>query len=51
MRTIQTQVTVNQDHVLNLTLPEDITEGTYQVVIVMNLISDKKNISNQKKDE
>lgn len=30
MRTIQTQVTVNQDHVLNLTLPEDITEGTYQ---------------------
>lgn len=49
MHTIQTQVTVNQDHVLNLTLPEDITEGTYQVVIVMNLISDKKNISNQKK--
>lgn len=36
MHTIQTQVTVNKDHVLNLVLPEDITEGTYQVVIVMN---------------
>jgi len=36
MHTIQTQVTVNKDHILNLVLPEDITEGTYQVVIVMN---------------
>jgi hypothetical protein len=36
MHTIQTQVTVNRDHVLNLVLPEEITEGTYQIVIVMN---------------
>lgn len=36
MHTIQAQVTVNRDHVLNLVLPEEITEGTYQIVIVMN---------------
>jgi hypothetical protein len=36
MHTIQTQVTVNKDHILNLVLPENITEGTYQIVIVMN---------------
>lgn len=36
MHTIQAQVTVNKDHVLNLVLPEEITEGTYQIVIVMN---------------
>lgn len=36
MHTIQTEVTVNRDHVLNLVLPEEITEGTYQIVIVMN---------------
>jgi hypothetical protein len=36
MHTIQAQVTVNRDHVLNLVLPEEISEGTYQIVIVMN---------------
>jgi hypothetical protein len=36
MHTIQTQVNVSQDHILNIDLPDDIAEGTYQVVIVMN---------------
>ena len=36
MRTIQTQVQINGDHVLSVPLPKDIAEGTYQVVIVMN---------------
>ncbi|WP_017295807.1 hypothetical protein [Geminocystis herdmanii] len=48
MHTIQTQVTVNKDHILNLTLPEDITEGTYQVVIVMNPKLDNYNTNDQK---
>ena len=36
MRTIQTQVQINGDHVLSVPLPKEIAEGTYQVVIVMN---------------
>lgn len=43
MHTIQTQITVNKDHVLNIILPEDITEGTYQVVIVISPKIDKNN--------
>ncbi len=36
MHTIHTQVKINRDHILNVNLPNDIAEGTYQVVIVMN---------------
>ena len=36
MRTIQTQVQINGDRILSISLPKDIAEGTYQVVIVMN---------------
>ena len=36
MHTIQTEAKVNKDHILNIALPDDIAEGTYQVVIVMS---------------
>lgn len=36
MHTIETKIQVNKDHVLNISLPDDIEEGMYQVVIVMN---------------
>ena len=36
MRTIQTQVQINGDRILSISLPKDIAEETYQVVIVMN---------------
>ncbi|EAZ92848.1 type II toxin-antitoxin system RelN family antitoxin [Crocosphaera chwakensis] len=36
MHTIHIQVKVNRDHVLNVDLPNEIAEGTYEVVIVMN---------------
>jgi len=36
MRTIETQVNITSDHLLNVQLPEDIEEGQYQVVIVIN---------------
>ncbi|MGK7879021.1 MAG: hypothetical protein AB4060_02835 [Crocosphaera sp.] len=36
MHTIQTEVKINKDHILNIALPDDIAEGTYQVVIVMS---------------
>ncbi len=36
MHTIQTTVQVSSDRILNISLPKDMTEGTYQVVIVMN---------------
>lgn len=36
MRTIQAQVNITSDHLLNVQLPEDIEAGQYQVVIVMN---------------
>lgn len=32
MHTIKTQVNISKDHVLNINLPDDIAEGTYQVV-------------------
>lgn len=36
MHKIKTEVKVNRDHILNIPLPDEIPEGTYQVVIVMN---------------
>ncbi len=42
MHTIETQVNINRDHILNIDLPDDIAEGTYQVVIVMNPKTDSK---------
>ncbi|MEL4894388.1 type II toxin-antitoxin system RelN family antitoxin [Crocosphaera sp. Alani8] len=36
MHTIQTEVKVNKNHILNIALPDDIAEGTYKVVIVMS---------------
>ena len=36
MHTIQTEVKIKKDHILNIALPDDIAEGTYQVVIVMS---------------
>lgn len=36
MHTIQTQVQISRDRILSILLPEDMAEGTYQVVIVMN---------------
>lgn len=36
MHTIQTQVQITSDRILSIPLPEDMAEGTYQVVIVMN---------------
>ncbi|MGL6345167.1 MAG: hypothetical protein ACRC80_39200 [Waterburya sp.] len=36
MRTIETQVNVTNDHLLNIQLPDDIEVGQYKVVIVMN---------------
>lgn len=36
MHTIETEIKVSKDHILSISLPDDIQEGTYQVVIVMN---------------
>lgn len=36
MRTIQTQVQINGDRTVSIPLPEDMAEGTYQVILVMN---------------
>jgi hypothetical protein len=35
MHTIQTQVQVNGDRVLTIHLPEDIPEGSYQIVVTI----------------
>ncbi len=48
MHTIQTEAKVNKDHILNIALPDDIVEGTYQVVIVMS--SQPENKPNDKDD-
>ncbi|MGK7943135.1 MAG: hypothetical protein AB4058_01540 [Microcystaceae cyanobacterium] len=42
MHTIETQVNISRDHVLNIELPDNIAEGTYQVVIVMNPQTDNE---------
>ena len=36
MRTIQTKVQINGDRILSISVPKDLAEGNYQVVIVMN---------------
>ncbi len=51
MHTIQTEVKVNSDHILNISLPDDIAEGTYQVVIVMNPQSKNKPDDDDTPDE
>ena len=51
MHTIQTKVEVGQDHILNIALPHDIAEGTYQVVIVMNSQPENEPDDNDTPDE
>lgn len=51
MHTIQARVTVNSDRILNIPLPDDIAEGTYQVVIVLNPQPDNETDDGDTPDE
>ena len=51
MYTIQTKVQVNSDHILNISLPKDMAEGKYQVVIVMNSEPEKEVDEDETPDE
>ncbi|ACK67368.1 conserved hypothetical protein [Rippkaea orientalis PCC 8801] len=51
MHIIQTQVKISRDHILNVVLPDNIAEGTYQVVIVMSPQAENELYNDETPDE